>query len=70
MSQDALAAHTPPQVAPVTRPFFTQPHESVDATHGDLLTLLKTRMELMHGANHDDPAAWGPASYGDRMVRR
>ncbi len=61
---------TPPQVAPVKRPAVVAPHAGLDLEHGSIERLVQLRMELMHGANHNDPTAWALPSYGDRSVRR
>ncbi len=46
----------PPQVPPVKRPHFIQPHEAVDVEHGDGEDLVSIRIALQHGANWNDPA--------------
>lgn len=45
----------PPQAAPVRRPDVIAPHTVVDVVHGDLESLIAVRIELMHGANFNDP---------------
>ena len=46
----------PKQSPPVQRPHFVQPHMCIDATHGRPEDLLGIRMDLLHGANYNDPA--------------
>jgi cyanobactin biosynthesis protein (PatB/AcyB/McaB family) len=46
----------PKQCPPVKRPHFIQTHECVDVIHGRGEDLLHIRMDLMHGANYNDPA--------------
>jgi cyanobactin biosynthesis protein (PatB/AcyB/McaB family) len=48
----------PPQAPPVHRPTVVEPHRTVEVDHGDRRQLLRARMYLLHGANHNDPAAW------------
>ncbi|MEZ4552734.1 MAG: cyanobactin biosynthesis system PatB/AcyB/McaB family protein [Dehalococcoidia bacterium] len=51
-----MTAHPPPQLAPVRRPHFIQPHTCVEVDGGPLEQLLWIRMKLLHGANYNDPA--------------
>jgi len=46
----------PKQSPPVKRPHFIQPHQCVDVVHGRGEDLLEITMDLMHGANYNDPA--------------
>jgi len=48
----------PPQVPPVKRPHRVSPHQAVDVTHGRVEDLVRVRIELMHGANFNDPQAF------------
>ena len=53
----------PPQTPPVRRPDLVAPHTCVDLTHGTPGQLISIRMELMHGANFNDPPYWALPSY-------
>ncbi len=70
MSPQPVTDRRPPQVAPVRRPDVIPPHTTVDVSHGDLIGLLSVRLELMHGANHNDPAAWSPMTFVQRKGQR
>lgn len=48
----------PKQAAPVKRPHFISTHEAVDVVHGRGQDLVAIRMDLMHGANYNDPAPY------------
>jgi cyanobactin biosynthesis protein (PatB/AcyB/McaB family) len=48
----------PKQVAPVKRPHFIQPYGAVDLIHGRGEDLISIRMDIMHGANYNDPAPY------------
>ena len=48
----------PKQSAPVKRPDLIHPHESVDVIHGRIEDLVAIRMDLLHGANYNDPAVF------------
>jgi len=48
---------------PVKRPDVIYPHRSVDFVHGTINDLLKIRMELLHGANYNDPAPFVHRNY-------
>lgn len=54
----------PKQSPPVKRPHFLQTHECVDVIHGRGEDLLNIRMDLMHGANYNDPAQFQYPAYG------
>lgn len=45
----------PKQAAPVKRPDIIYPHRAVDVVHGTGENLLGIRMQLLHGANYNDP---------------
>lgn len=60
----------PPQVRPVQRPHRTAPHTTIDVVDGALGELLRSRLELMHGANHNDPGPWAPPDYDVRRAQR
>ncbi|NEO84075.1 MAG: cyanobactin biosynthesis system PatB/AcyB/McaB family protein [Spirulina sp. SIO3F2] len=47
---------------PVHRPHFTQPALAVDVEHGRPEDLVSIRIDLLHGANYNDPAAFGTVS--------
>jgi cyanobactin biosynthesis protein (PatB/AcyB/McaB family) len=65
-----MAAKPPPQAEPVRRPQVLPPHETVDVEHGTAEQLVDMRMELMHGANYNDPAPWSPMSFDARRRAR
>lgn len=65
-----MEQYRPTQAAPVSRPHARQPHEAVDVVRGDLLRLVAVRMELMHGADHNDPGPWSPARFEARRMQR
>lgn len=65
-----MAIQPPPQVEPVKRPHFVHPHECVELRRGSVRQLVRFRVELMHGANHNDPAAWAPMMWEERRTRR
>ncbi|EKV03236.1 hypothetical protein Lepto7375DRAFT_5521 [Leptolyngbya sp. PCC 7375] len=46
----------PRQVPPLKRPYFIQPHTVVDIVNGTPDDLFGIRMNLLHGANYNDPA--------------
>jgi cyanobactin biosynthesis protein (PatB/AcyB/McaB family) len=48
---------------PVKRPDIIYPHRSVDVIHGTEAELLHIRLQLLHGANYNDPAAFVNRSY-------
>ncbi|WP_313959083.1 cyanobactin biosynthesis system PatB/AcyB/McaB family protein [Umezakia ovalisporum] len=39
------------------------PHRCVDVIHGRVEDLVHIRMDLLHGANYNDPAAFQNRSY-------
>ncbi|AFY37275.1 hypothetical protein Lepto7376_0895 [[Leptolyngbya] sp. PCC 7376] len=45
---------------PVKRPHFIEPALAVDVEHGRTEDLVNIRMDLLHGANYNDPAAFSP----------
>ncbi|MEG3844308.1 cyanobactin biosynthesis system PatB/AcyB/McaB family protein [Microcoleus sp. herbarium14] len=49
--------------APVKRPELIHPHRSVDVVNGRSEDLVDIRIDLMHGANFNDPSAFTPRSY-------
>ncbi|HAX76091.1 MAG TPA: cyanobactin biosynthesis system PatB/AcyB/McaB family protein, partial [Cyanobacteria bacterium UBA11372] len=53
----------PKQSPPVKRPDIIYPHRSVDVIHGREEDLVSIRMDLLHGANYNDPAAFAYRSY-------
>ena len=60
----------PNQSPPVKRPHFIQPHTCVDVTHGRPDDLLAIRMDLLHGANYNDPAPFQyPGNINVKMSR-
>ena len=53
----------PPQLAPVKRPEIVRPADAVDTVHGDDDTLQAIKLDLMLGANFNDPPAWRSWGY-------
>ncbi|NER84769.1 MAG: cyanobactin biosynthesis system PatB/AcyB/McaB family protein [Leptolyngbya sp. SIO1D8] len=53
----------PKQSAPVKRPDLIQPHETVDVVHGSIEELVSIRIDLLHGANYNDPPAFQHRTY-------
>lgn len=53
----------PKQAAPVKRPDIIYPHRAVDVTLGTVDDLVAIRIDLLHGANFNDPAAFQYRSY-------
>ena len=49
--------------APVKRPDIIYPHRAVDVVHGRVEDLVHIRMDLLHGANYNDPPAFAHRSY-------
>ncbi|CBN56373.1 MULTISPECIES: cyanobactin biosynthesis system PatB/AcyB/McaB family protein [Kamptonema] len=48
---------------PVKRPDIIHPHQAVDVIHGTVEDLVRIRMDLLYGANFNDPAAFAHRSY-------
>jgi cyanobactin biosynthesis protein (PatB/AcyB/McaB family) len=48
---------------PVKRPDIIHPHQAVDVIHGTVEDLVHIRMDLLYGANYNDPAAFAYGSY-------
>ncbi|TVU52641.1 MAG: cyanobactin biosynthesis system PatB/AcyB/McaB family protein [Arthrospira sp. PLM2.Bin9] len=57
----------PKQSAPVKRPHFIQPALAVDLEDGEIEDLVHIRMDLLHGANYNDPAVFAQRSYNQVM---
>ena len=55
---------------PVKRPHFMQPATSVDVENGRFEDLVHIRMDLLHGANYNDPAPFEYRSYNQVMTSR
>lgn len=53
----------PKQSPPIKRPELIQPHETVDVVHGSVDELVAIRMDLLHGANYNDPAGFQYRTY-------
>ncbi|QIZ71371.1 cyanobactin biosynthesis system PatB/AcyB/McaB family protein [Oxynema aestuarii] len=53
----------PKQCRPIKRPHFVQPAECVDLVNGRPDDLLGIRMDLLHGANYNDPARFNYPGY-------
>ncbi len=49
--------------APVKRPELIHPHRAVDAVNGRSEDLVDIRIDLMHGANFNDPPAFTGRNY-------
>ena len=53
---------------PVERPHFVQPSSAVDVENGSVKDLVRIHVELLHGANHNDPATFEYRSYNQIMT--
>lgn len=53
----------PKQSPPVKRPDLIQPHETIDVVHGSIEELFAIRLDLLHGANYNDPPAFQYRTY-------
>ena len=51
---------------PIKRPDLIQPSLAVDVEHGRPEDLVNIRIDLLHGANYNDPAAYRYPGY-DRV---
>lgn len=58
----------PKQVLPVKRPHFVQPYDCVDVIHGRRADLISIRLELIHGANYNDPQVFQYPPYEYLMM--
>lgn len=47
---------------------FVDPTACVDIEQGDKLHLRRIAIELVHGANYNDPAPYDPPAYSQIMV--
>jgi cyanobactin biosynthesis protein (PatB/AcyB/McaB family) len=54
--------------APVKRPDIIYPHRAVDVVNGRVEDLVGIRMDLLHGANYNDPPAFQNRSYQQMKV--
>lgn len=52
---------------PVKRPHFIQPAECVNIDKGRLKDLLSVRIDLLHGANYNDPQVFANRSFNQVM---
>lgn len=52
---------------PVKRPHFIQPALCVDVEDGLTEDLVHIRMDLLHGANYNDPSAYANRSFNQVM---
>lgn len=52
---------------PVKRPHFIQPALCVDVENGRPEDLVHIRMDLLHGANYNDPPAYANRSFNQVM---
>ena len=57
----------PKQSPPVQRPHFVQPGTCVDLENGRPEDLVAIRIDLLHGANYNDPAVFAQRSYNQVM---
>jgi cyanobactin biosynthesis protein (PatB/AcyB/McaB family) len=57
----------PKQSPPIQRPHFVQPASCVDVENGRPDDLVSIRIDLLHGANYNDPAAFAYRSYNHVM---
>jgi cyanobactin biosynthesis protein (PatB/AcyB/McaB family) len=55
--------YTPRQNAPVKRPEIIPPHNGVEVAYGTVGDLVRIRIDLIHGANINDPPGWRFPSY-------
>ena len=53
---------------PVKRPHFVEPFTAVDVEQGRVQDLVAIRMDLLHGANYNDPAVFANRSYNQVMT--
>lgn len=53
---------------PVKRPHFVQPASVIDVENGSIEDLVHIRMDLLHGANYNDPAVFEYRSYKQVMT--
>lgn len=53
----------PKQAPPVKRGEVIAPHRAVDVIHGRVEDLIAIRLDLLHGANFNNPAAFRPRGY-------
>ncbi len=58
----------PKQSPPVKRPDLIQPHETVDVIHGSAEELINIRIQLLYGANYNDPAGFQYRSYNQLIT--
>jgi cyanobactin biosynthesis protein (PatB/AcyB/McaB family) len=52
---------------PVTRPHFVDPATCIDTVHGTPDDLRQLWLDLLFGANFNDPASFRSAGYGQVM---
>lgn len=55
----------PRQIPPIDRREIIQPYSVVDLDHGSLMDQIKIRLNLLHGANYNDPQPFRVMSYAD-----
>lgn len=58
----------PRQAPPVRRPDLVEPHTTVDLVHGEADEIADVLIDLLLGANYNDPPAWSPPSYARMQV--
>ncbi len=56
-------SHLPPQHPPVKRPDLIHPHRAVDVDRGTETQVVKVRIDLLHGANYNDPPYYRHPAY-------
>jgi cyanobactin biosynthesis protein (PatB/AcyB/McaB family) len=60
----------PIQSPPVRRPELVEPSSGLDLDTSHILASVRSRLEIMHGANFNDPSPFQPMNFSDRMVRQ
>ena len=64
-----MRAPRPVQSPPVRRPELVDPSSVLELDESHVLASIRTRLEIMHGANYNDPSPYQPMDYVDRKVR-
>ncbi|MEA2467705.1 MAG: hypothetical protein QOJ57_1831 [Thermoleophilaceae bacterium] len=59
---------SPPQARPVRRPDLVVPETTVDVMHGTADEMVAIRIQLLNGANYNDPARFAFPAYNRMMV--
>ena len=58
----------PLQVAPINRAEIIPPYGAVDLNRGSLLARVQIRLDLLHGANFNDPQPFRVMSYAQAKL--